>query len=186
MSSEMNQANHPVPPAIYRILWALKASIWVWMCVIPLMLTLGWIFVESLPREWILDLVKTKSIAFAWYTPWLGLVCAAPSLILHILLFRQVLNFIHLLELGQVFTESTLICLKNISLWYLLKTFISLLTANLAVTVLTLANPPGQTMMSFGVSSHDLERLATAGFLTIMIWVMNQAVELKSESELTV
>jgi Protein of unknown function (DUF2975) len=145
--------------------------IWVWFSPTAVeTLVVPRLGLEGMPVT--LD-VWTRTIGFA--------VCMLPMAVLVWLLYHAYALFDGY-RLGHVFTDEAPIQLRRIGLSLLALAFLRPVTATLLGVVLTLSNPPGQRLLSIGISIDDYIIAAIGGLLLSIGHVMVEAKRLADEN----
>ncbi|XPS84934.1 conserved uncharacterized protein, DUF2975 [Desulfosarcina variabilis str. Montpellier] len=91
-----------------------------------------------------------------------------------------------LYEQGEIFKLNNVHCYKKLSrvlIWWFIA---GILCRSLLTTALTLHHPPGQRMISFGLTSTDLTTLLVGLILMVIAWVMEEGRKLQEDQDLTV
>lgn len=91
-----------------------------------------------------------------------------------------------LYEAGNFFTLQNAQCYKNLAWVYVFKSGGNIIYNSLLSFVLTMHNPPGKRILTFGLGSDDLAHLLISGIILVISWVMIEAVRLQEENTYTI
>jgi hypothetical protein len=98
----------------------------------------------------------------------------------------HLMRLFELYERGEIFKLSNVHCYKKLSrllIWWFVA---GILCRSLLSVVLTLHHPPGQRMITFGLSSSNLTILLLGLILAVITWVMEEGRKLQEDQDLTV
>jgi hypothetical protein len=87
---------------------------------------------------------------------------------------------------GMIFTSGNVACYRKLGHVILWSMAASIVHSSLMTVVLTLDNPPGQRMISFGISSSEIARLLIGMTVLLVSWIMEVGREIQEEQQLTV
>lgn len=96
------------------------------------------------------------------------------------------MRLFRLYEQGEIFRMSNVRCFRQLSrvlIWFF---FAGIATQPLLSLALTIQNPAGQRMLTFGLESGDLTALLLGGILAVISWVMEEGCQLQEDQDLTV
>ena len=91
-----------------------------------------------------------------------------------------------LYEQGALFEEENIKLIKYISIYMILGEFIQLIYQPLITAALTFNNPAGKRMMSITLGSTNVSTLITAFIILLASWIVKEAHQLKTDSQLTI
>lgn len=85
-------------------------------------------------------------------------------------------------EKGDIFSERSGVLLRRTGYLALIGGISSLLSRTLAILVATYDNPPGQKMLSLGISSTDIGLFILAGLLFVLGHIMVIAAQIEADN----
>ncbi len=91
-----------------------------------------------------------------------------------------------LYEQGKIFLRENVAYYRKLGFIIIYSMIASIVYSSLMTTVLTLDNPPGQRMISFGISSAEIARLVIGLIVLLVSWIMDIGREIQEEQQLTV
>jgi len=155
--------------------------------LIPIINALVWIFINEMPDEMQKNVLPHYArLPLPVQARLLGfIIVMIPSCIamygnwVLIRLFR-------LYEVGEIFSESTVRCFRDISRMLMVWCAAVFVTSPLLSVALTLHHPPGQRLLVVGVRSMDITALLVGFVLAVIAWVMEEGRKLREEQDLTI
>lgn len=154
---------------------------------IPAIQILFWIFFNQLPPEMIphelpvrvaQNLTMTTrlmALAVSFITTGVVMACV-----------YQLIRLFRFYEQAEIFTEQTVGCLRTLGRLLIGLFLAGIVQEPLMSVALTLQNPPGQRMLTFGLNSDNLTVLLFGGVVVLIAWVMDEGRKLQEEQRLTV
>ncbi|AHE66646.1 DUF2975 domain-containing protein [Legionella oakridgensis] len=103
-----------------------------------------------------------------------------------VLICHQLANLFHLYEQGYLFEEKNIRLIKNISIYMIIGELIQLIYQPLITLSLTFNNPVGERLVSISLGSTNLSTLITAFIILVASWIIKEAQQLQSDSQLTI
>lgn len=91
-----------------------------------------------------------------------------------------------LFEQGYLFEEDNIKLIKQVSIYMILGEFVQLIYQPLITAALTFNNPAGERFASITLKSANLSTLITAFIILVASWIIQEAHQLKSETQLTI
>lgn len=174
-----------------------RIGMWLWPA-----LTVGmWLFLEYIPKPNLQTLAgglnlgvgasmlhdPTMEFAITWKVKLVGMAVSLVPAALQFLFMRQWVVLFGLYRERRIFATENVRCFARMGrLLLALSSFDILLSMPIHSLVLTLDNPPGKHMLSFGLSSDHVPTLAAAIALVVIAWVMDEGCKLRSEADLVV
>ena len=176
---------------VQRLSRILRILFTIVLITIPVIQILFWIFFNRLPEE-----IVTRSL------PIMVPIAALQDLPLSSRLLALGVNFIStavvmacvyylirlfmLYEKEQIFTAENVGCLRVLGRLLIVLFFADIVESSLLSVALTLHNPPGQRMITFGLSSDEMTTLLFGIVVVLIAWVMDEGRKLQEEQQLTV
>ena len=87
---------------------------------------------------------------------------------------------------GTMFSRPNVQALRGFGRCLILLAIAQMLLTPVMALTLSIANPPGERVLSVGVSAGMLEAAFVGGLLLVIAWVMNEARKIDEEQQLTV
>jgi hypothetical protein len=141
---------------------------------------------DSLPRASILHL-PTATFHITWKVKFAGVAISILPAVIQFLFMRQWVELFGLYGKGQVFAVESVRCFSRMGRHLLVLAIYDIVfSMPLSSLVLTLDNPPGKRLLSFGFSSDDIPVLATGIALVVIAWAMDEGRKLQQEADLVV
>lgn len=103
-----------------------------------------------------------------------------------ILICHKLAQLFHLYERGNLFETENIKLIKHISLFMILGEIIQLIYQPLVTAAFTFNNPVGQRVATITVGTTNASTLITAFIILVASWIIKEAHQLKSESQLTI
>ncbi|MET4575317.1 DUF2975 domain-containing protein [Ottowia thiooxydans] len=182
MDAEHNEARQRI-----RLVSKRFSIVCVWLMVGSLV-AIGayWLVVspETLSRQWLSGMVSVQSLTPVLRGVGLGLtlIAALPML--------SGLNHLRRLFLlyaeGTMFGELNVQALRGLGRCLILFSIVQMLFTPAMALALSAGNPPGERLLSVGVTVGMLEAALVGGLLLVIAWVMNEARKIDEEQQLTV
>jgi hypothetical protein len=97
-----------------------------------------------------------------------------------------IIRLFRLYETGKIFAKEHVTCFRRLGYILIIYMFAGIIRNSLVTIILTLANPPGQRIISLGFSSSDLTKLFIGLVLLLISRVMDIGREIQEEQQLTV
>lgn len=174
-----------------------RMGMWLWPA-----LTVGmWLLLDYIPKPELQSLAgglnlglgasilhdPTMVFTITWKVKLVGMAVSLIPAAIEFLFMRQWVVLFGLYREGRIFETENVRCFARMGRFLLaLSSFDILLSMPIHSLVLTLDNPPGKHMLSFGLSSDHVPTLATAIALVVIAWVMDEGCKLRSEADLVV
>lgn len=181
-TTDTNQNIDLIRKSSRRIIWAL----YIWRGVIPLATCLMWLFINKLPwisQEILPDFVQLPlplSIRLA------GLAVTMIPVGIMIYGITTLIHLFRLYQCGKIFQSENVACLKRLSGTILVLGVTGIITDTLLSVVLTLHHPPGEHMITFGMTDKDITLFILGYVLMTIARVMQEGCRLQQEQSLTV
>lgn len=160
------------------------------MVVSPFVPVIVWMCYNGLPSvmklQMFADLHVPMTVELSLRT---RILAGAASLIPGAVLMAGLLYLVRLFGLyarGMIFTAENVACYRKLGHVILWSMAASIVHSSLMTIVLTLDNPPGQRMISFGISSSEIARLLIGMIVLLVSWIMEAGREIQEEQQLTV
>lgn len=117
-----------------------------------------------------------------------GIILAIEGLPLSItiLICYKLAKLFKLFEQGYLFEEDNIKLVKQISIYMIVGELIQLIYQPLITAALTFNNPVGERFISITLNSTNLSTLITAFIILVASWIIQEAHQLKSETQLTI
>ncbi|QND51339.1 DUF2975 domain-containing protein [Phyllobacterium sp. 628] len=119
---------------------------------------------------------------FGFGTRLLGLIISMTPLAVLIWGLLQARRCFNSFASGKFFTLETIRSLRAFALAVFISTLLQFFAETALSVALSWTNPAGQRTLSIGISSNMLLGLLFAGTITIMAWVMTEAVAIADEN----
>lgn len=165
-----------------------------------------------LALSWLLPLATSYLILFhldtmlqwgAWHTFFSGTIVEDPAyfslmhrliilsielvpLSITILIFRLLARLFHLYEQGNLFEQENITLIRKISIYMIAGEIIQLIYQPMITAALTFSNPAGKRFASITLGTTNVSTLITAFIILIASWIINEAHQLKTDSQLTI
>ncbi|MCG8553290.1 MAG: DUF2975 domain-containing protein [Desulfobacterales bacterium] len=165
-----------------RIIWAL----YIWRGIIPLATCLIWLFINKMPgmiQDILPDFVQLPlplPIRLA------GLAVTMIPVSIMIYGITTLIQLFRLYQCGKIFQAENVACLKRLSGTILVLGVTGIITDSLLSVVLTLHHPPGEHMITFGLTDKDITLFILGYVLMTIARVMQEGCRLQQEQNLTV
>lgn len=154
---------------------------------IPLIQALFWIFFNQLPtgmiphelpvavKQNLTMPTRLMALAVSFITTGVVMACV-----------YQLVKLFRFYEQAEIFTEGTVGCLRTLGRLLIGLFFAGIIEQPLMSVALTLQNPPGQRMLTFGLRSDNIAVLLFGGVVVLIAWVMDEGRKLQEEQRFTV
>ncbi|WP_115703093.1 DUF2975 domain-containing protein [Legionella sainthelensi] len=103
-----------------------------------------------------------------------------------ILICYKLAKLFKLFEQGHLFEEDNIKLIKQVSIYMILGELVQLIYQPLITAALTFNNPAGERFASITLKSANLSTLITAFIILVASWIIQEAHQLKSETQLTI
>jgi hypothetical protein len=103
-----------------------------------------------------------------------------------VLICHKLAILFRLFEKGYLFEEENIKLIKQVSIYMILGECIQLIYQPLITAALTFNNPAGERFASITLKSANLSTLITAFIILVASWIIQEAHQLKSETQLTI
>lgn len=103
-----------------------------------------------------------------------------------VMIFRNLSKLFSLYAQGHLFEEDNIKLIKGISIYMILGELIQLIYQPLITASLSFSNPVGQRFASITMGTTNLGTLMTAVIILVASWIIKEASQLKSDSQLTI
>lgn len=154
---------------------------------IPLIQILFWIFFNQLPPEMIpRELPVAVKQNLTMMTRLLALAASFITTGVVMACVYQLIRLFRFYEHAEIFTEGTVGCLRTLGRLLIGLFVAGIIQQPLLSVALTLQNPPGQRMLTFGLNSDNITVLLFGGVVVLITWVMDEGRKLQEEQRLTV
>jgi hypothetical protein len=154
---------------------------------LPWVKPLAWMFYNQLPVSLRSDFGAAAPAFLPVAGKILGACIALPSSVIVFIMILNITKLFSLYATGIVLEMKNAVCIKNIGMYLIINTLYTIIIGNpLSTVALTLANPPGHRLLTFGFGSGDFIALFVAGFLFITAFVALEAYRVKKDAELTI
>lgn len=154
----------------------------------PLVMALKWTFINDLPA-FMVERMLPPVVVCGELAPLVRLGAFLADMIPAAALMAAALNLARLFgqyEQGRIFGQENVACFRRLATLLFWWVGASLVHEPLMSLALTAGNPPGQHMISLGLSGLDLTALACGGVLSVLAWVMDLGRVMQEDQELTV
>nr|WP_319396415.1 DUF2975 domain-containing protein [uncultured Desulfobacter sp.] len=161
-------------------------ALYIWRGVIPLATCLIWLFINKLP--WISQEVLPDFVQLPLPLP-IRLAGLAVTMIPASIMIYGITTLIQLFRLyqrGKIFQAENVACLKRLSGTILVLGVTGIITDSLLSVILTLHHPPGEHMITFGITDKDITLFILGYILMTIARVMQEGCRLEHEQSLTV
>lgn len=165
---------------VSRIMQALCSVI---LVAVPLALALLWINFETLaPLSEMLADIPFQPANLTWINLLLGFLVSLAGAAVVLYGVSRLRRLFMLYGRGQVFTHEAARCLRGFALAIMLYAAVSPIIGGLLSVVLTMANPPGERVLTISMSSNELALLFLGACLLVISWVMLESSRLADDS----
>lgn len=157
-----------------------------WLITIPIIHILIWVFFNHLPPNMFDHASELIQLPIP---PGIRITAGVVSFALAALdmaIVWMLIRLFSLYRIGKFFLAENVTCLWNISKLLLLQAIATPVFKMLIAMLLSFSNPPGQRMLSIGLSSHDLSAAMTGGIVFVIAYVMEEGRKLQDEQSLTI
>jgi len=156
-------------------------------CIVPVVVALQWTFINDLPFAMSERMLPVGARGELTPVVRLGafLVSMIPAAVL-MAAARSLARLFGLYERGLVFGRENVACFRRLAVLLFCWVGAGLVYEPLLSLVVTAMNPPGQHVISLGISGLDLTALVTGGVLSVLAWVMDLGRAMQEDQELTV
>lgn len=166
-----------------RLRYLLMAVFW----TMPIINAFVWIFMNRFP-----EMMTSKMLPYFVHLPLPASARLMGFFVVMIPTGVAMTGTYHLTKLfelyegGDIFKLSNVRRFKKLSRVLILWFVAGILCRSLLSVALTLHHPPGQRMITVGLSSADLTTLLLGLILAVIAWVMEEGRKLQEEQDLTV
>ncbi len=155
--------------------------------VMPLINAMVWLFINDLPVDIYREILPHfVTMPLPATTRLMGFLVTMVSASVVIVGALHLMRLFDLYGKGSIFRDANVQCYKHLSrilIWWFAARIVERTLLGIA---LTLHNPPGQRMLTLGVSSSDLGILLIGFILSIITWVMEEGQRLQEDQDYTV
>lgn len=123
---------------------------------------------------------------FSWMHRVVVLAIEWMPLTITILICHKLGKLFWLFEKGNLFEEENIKLIKQVSIYMILGEVVRLFYQPLMTAALTFNNPKGERIASITLNSANLSTLITAFIILVASWIIQEAHQLKSETQLTI
>ncbi len=156
------------------------------LIAIPVLNAGIWIFFNYLPEAFVREMIPVSVGKLSPGTCLAGfLVSMIPSGVAMIGIYVLIRLF-RLYENAQIFTPENVRCFRNLGRILMIWAAAGILYDPMISLALTLANPPGQRMITVSLGSPDITALLVGGIISLMAWVMEEGRILQDEQNFTI
>ncbi|STX39357.1 DUF2975 domain-containing protein [Legionella feeleii] len=103
-----------------------------------------------------------------------------------VLICHKLAKLFGLYEKGDLFEEENIILIRSISIYMILGELVQLIYQPLITVALSFNNPPGERFASITLGTTNVSTLITAFIILVASWILKEANQLKSDSQLTI
>ncbi|MCW8418681.1 DUF2975 domain-containing protein [Fluoribacter dumoffii] len=114
------------------------------------------------------------------------LVIQCMPLSITLMIFKKLAQLFYLYEKGNLFEEENIRLIKGVSIYMILGELIQLIYQPLITAALTFNNPVGERLASITLGTTNVSTLITAFIILVASWILKEANQLKTESQLTI
>jgi hypothetical protein len=165
----------------------LRRLLLVILFLIPIINTLVWIFINKLPTELCERIIPVfVKMPLPLSARLMGFAVTLLPTAMGMIFTYFLMQLFRLYEEGQIFRAPNVRCFRNLARVLLVWFVIGIIHQTLLSVVLTLHHPPGQRMITVGLSSGDLTTLLTGVILAVIAWVMDEGRKLQEDQDFTV
>ncbi len=167
------------------------------LVLLPMQLILKWVYVSSASMQ--ASIIATQFLSDVYVGIVLTTVIWSPlaktiGIAAYLLeLFPIMISLVALVKLfqnyekGEIFSPINAKYFRYIGIMFVFYGLVSkILHDSLMTVAITINNPPGERMISFGFGSANLEAIFTGSVIILISWVMLQASVLQEEHRYTV
>lgn len=108
------------------------------------------------------------------------------SLSISVFICHKLAKLFHLYEKGYLFEEENIKLIKQVGICMIVGQLVHLIYQPLITAALSFNNPPGFRFASLSIGTTNATALITAGIILVASWVVQEAQQLKSETQLTI
>lgn len=165
-----------------RIIWAL----YIWRGVIPLATCLIWLFINQMPgmiQEILPDFVQLP-LPLPIRLAGLGVTMIPVGIMIYGI--TTLIQLFRLYQCSKIFQSENVACLKRLSGTILVLGVTGIITNSLLSVALTLHHPPGEHMITFGITDQDITLFILGYVLMTIARVMQEGCRLQQKQSLTV
>ncbi|WP_454781448.1 DUF2975 domain-containing protein [Legionella sp. WA2022007384] len=123
---------------------------------------------------------------FSWLHRSILLVIEWMPMTITILICNKLARLFGLFEKGDLFEEENIKLIKQVSIFMIFGELVQLFYQPLMTAALTFNNPKGERIASITLNSANLSTLITAFIILVASWIVQEAHQLKSETQLTI
>lgn len=103
-----------------------------------------------------------------------------------VIIFNKLSKLFSLYEKGTLFEEENIKLIKSISIYMILGELVQLIYQPLITAALTFNNPTGERFISITLGFANASTLITAFIILVASWILKEANQLQSDSQLTI
>ncbi len=135
------------------------------------------------------SIISANKIQSYNYSPVHRLVILAIQAIplsITVLIFRNLSKLFGLYAQGKLFEQENIKLIKGISIYMIVGELVQLMYQPLITAALSFANPAGQRFASITLGTTNATTLMTSVIILVASWIIKEANQLKSDSQLTI
>lgn len=103
-----------------------------------------------------------------------------------VLICHKLAKLFRLYEQGYLFEVENIRLIKHIGIFMIVGELVQLIYQPLMTAALTFNNPPGERFASITLGTTNASTLITAFIILVVSWIIKEAHQLKSDSQLTI
>ncbi len=142
-----------------------------------------WLFFETMvPFSETLSNIPNLASPMGWKNLLGGFVVSGGLTALLVYALYRLWRLFGVYRLGQIFSAEAVEHLYRFARALLLYAVLSIPGETLLVLALTISNPPGERLLSFGVNLFEISMLVLGGAFLVISWVMREAGRMAEEN----
>ena len=174
---------------IKRISSTLYFTFFIFLILVPVFTVVYWLFYNELPQTLIsINLpadIQTPSTLDATQRT-MGFLVSLLSLAAKVFAMVTIMRLLKLYQEGQIFSATHVRHFKRLGQTLVFYGVAGIIESTALSLVMTMNNPPGHRMLSFGISSDDITIFVIAAIVLMLSWVMEEGRKQAEEQALTV
>lgn len=125
-------------------------------------------------------------VSLSLATKWQGFLLSCIPVGINMFILYLFTRLFTCYEQGQIFVINSIRYLKKIGIWMFIGAAINPLYQLAMSLVLTIHNPPGHRELALGFGSEYFRNLIIAGLVFLVAYIMQEALKLQEEQQLTI
>ena len=163
----------------------------VFLITVPVITVLFWLFYNEMPENLVAVSTGLPSdfpipATLDGTQQILGFVVSLLQLSANLLAIVTIMRLLKLYRVGQIFSATHVMYFKRLGYLLIFYDIAGIIQTTALGFVMTMNNPPGQRMLTIGMSSDDITLFVVAAIVLMLSWVMDEGRRQAEEQALTI